>query len=150
MSQQCLDADVACPSQLQPAWRPSFTAGDPAGLGTEAGAGLSRWVLDDQPVCCSPLRCSAPHVKSSCRVVAGLGTAMRALQLAPVETARAVAVTLDGTAAMLGQACGQLSAAAKSGLEDSAQRLGVTSRQAKASLSDRACIDSTCYIADVS
>lgn len=73
------------------------------------------------------------------RVVAGLGSAVRALQLAPVETVKAVAVTLDGTAAMLGQAAGQLGAAAKSGLEGGAQRLGVTSRQAKASISATQC-----------
>ena len=91
------------------------------------------------PRYCSPLPVSTSHMQCTCRVVAGLGTAVRALQLAPVETAKAVAVTLDGTSAMLGQACGQLGAAAKQGLEGSAQRLGVTSRQAKASFLDLNC-----------
>ena len=56
---------------------------------------------------------------------------MRALHMAPMETARAVQVTVGGTAAMLGEAAGQMAAAARLAAADSAQRLAASSRKAK-------------------
>lgn len=66
-----------------------------------------------------------------CRLPTGVGSAVRALHMAPVETARAVQVTVGGTAAMLGEAAGKMAAAARLAAADSAQRLAASSRKAK-------------------
>ena len=54
--------------------------------------------------------------------------------MAPVETARAVQVTVGGTAAMLGEAAGQMATAARAAMADSADRLAVSSHRAKVPL----------------
>lgn len=58
-------------------------------------------------------------------------TAVQTLQIAPVETAKAVQVTVGGTAAMVGQAFQSASETMKSATEESMQHLAESTKKAK-------------------
>ena len=64
----------------------------------------------------------------------GLFTAVRTLQIAPVETAKAVQVTVEGTASMVGQAFQSCTDTVKAATEESIQQLAESTRNAKVHL----------------
>lgn len=69
-----------------------------------------------------------------CRAMEGLFTAVRTLQIAPVETAKAVQVTVEGTASMVGQAFQSCTETVKAATEESIQQLAESTRNAKVHL----------------
>lgn len=64
----------------------------------------------------------------------GLLTAVRTVQIAPVETAKAVQVTVEGTASMVGQAFQSCTETVKAATEESMQQLAETTKNAKVAL----------------
>ena len=64
----------------------------------------------------------------------GLLTAVKTLQIAPVETAKAVQVTVEGTASMVGQAIQSCTETVKAATEESMQQLAESTRNAKVDL----------------
>ncbi|BDA40743.1 probable miniconductance mechanosensitive channel MscM at C-terminar half [Coccomyxa sp. Obi] len=65
------------------------------------------------------------------RAMEGLLTAVRTVQIAPVETARAVQVTVEGTASMVGQVFQSCTETVKAATEESMQQLAETTKNAK-------------------
>jgi hypothetical protein len=61
----------------------------------------------------------------------GLLTAVKALQIAPVETAKAVQVTVEGTASMVGQAFQSCTETVTAATQESMQQLAESTRNAK-------------------